>query len=220
MSLRSPGTYQFLQRHGSLLLRLIIVAAVAIVLGLGSYLYVQNRKAHANEELAHAIRVFYAPTLPENQPTEPDMKFADEKARYSQAEKEFAAVAQKYSWLSQALLARYYLGLTKSQLGKTEEAIRELRALAEQEQDQSSFRSWNSFLQRVRRMWFWVLRRENRLAPLAQFALAGIYAQNGKRDEAEKLYRELADSPGEIVSRETALIDAGRALERAQAGRS
>ena len=96
------------------------------------------------------------------------MKFSDEEARYRQAEKEFAAIAQKYAWLAklrfggQPRLARYYLGLTKQHLGQTEEAMRELRTLAEQEQDQQ-------------------------LAPLVRFALAGIYAQNGKPDEAEKL---------------------------------
>ena len=180
-------TYQFLQQHRTALLWLIIAVVLVMVLGLGGYLYVQNRKSRVNEELAHAIRVFYAPTTSENQPTEPDMKFSDEEARYRQAEKEFAAIAQKYAWLAQLRfggqprLARYYLGLTKQHLGQTEEAMRELRTLAEQEQDQQ-------------------------LAPLARFALAGIYAQNGKPDKAEKLYRELADRPGELVSREMALL--------------
>ena len=115
------------------------------------------------------------------------MKFSDEEARYRQAEKEFTAIAQKYGWLAklrfgdQPRMARYYLGLTKQHLGQTEEAMRELRTLAEQEQDQ-------------------------RLAPLARFALARIYVQNGKSDEAEKLYRELADRPGELISREMALL--------------
>ena len=180
-------TYQFLQQHRTSLLRLMIAVVLAIVLGVGGYLFVQNRKARANEELAHASRVFYAPTTAENQPTEPDMKFSDEEARYRQAEKEFAAIAQKYSWLAklgfgaQLRLARYYLGLSKQHLGQTKEAILELRTLAEQEQDQ-------------------------RVAPLARFALAGIYAQDGKIDEAEKLYRELADRPGELVSPQMALL--------------
>ena len=180
-------TYQFLQQHRTALILLLTAVVLVMVLGLGGYFYVQNRKARANEELAHAIRVFYAPTTSENQPAEPDMKFSDEEARYRQAEKEFAAIAQKYGWLAklhfggQPRIARYYLGLTKQHLGQTEEAMRELRTLAEQDEDQQ-------------------------LAPLARFALAGIYAQNGKSDEAEKLYRELADRPGELVSRETALL--------------
>lgn len=180
-------TYQFLQQHRTALILLLIAVVLVMVLGLGGYFYVQNRKARANEELAHAIRVFYAPTSSENPQTEPDMKFSDEEARYRQAEKEFAAIAQKYGWLAklrfgdQPRMARYYLGLTKQHLGQTEEAMRELRTLAEQEQDQQ-------------------------LAPLARFALAGIYVQNGKPDEAEKLYRELADRPGELISREMALL--------------
>ncbi len=180
-------TYQFLQQHRTALILLLIAVVLVMVLGLGGYFYVQNRKAQANEELAHAIRVFYAPTTSENPQAEPDMKFSDEEARYRQAEKEFAAIAQKYGWLAklrfggQPRIARYYLGLTKQHLGQTEEAMRELRTLAEQDEDRQ-------------------------LAPLARFALAGIYAQNGKSDEAEKLYRELADRPGDLVSRETALL--------------
>ena len=180
-------TYQILQQHRTSLLRLLIAVVLAIVLGGGGYLFVQSRKARASEELAHAIRVFYAPTTPESQPTEPDMKFSDEEARYRQAEKEFVAIAQEHSWLSklgfggQLRLARYYLGLTKQHLGQTKEAIFELRTLVELEQDQ-------------------------RVAPLARFALAGIYAQDGKIDEAEKLYRELVDRPGELVSSQMALL--------------
>ena len=194
-------TYQFLQQHRTALILLLIAVVLVMVLGLGGYFYVQNRKARANEELAHAIRVFYAPTSSENPQTEPDMKFSDEEARYRQAEKEFAAIAQKYGWLAklrfgdQPRMARYYLGLTKQHLGQTEEAMRELRTLAEQEQDQQ-------------------------LAPLARFALAGIYVQNGKPDEAEKLYRELADRPGELISPGNGAANAGRALERAEAGGS
>ena len=180
-------TYQFLQQHRTALILLLTAVVLVMVLGLGGYFYVQNRKARANQELAHAIRVFYAPTTSENQPAEPDMKFSDEEARYRQAEKEFAAIAQKYGWLAklhfggQPRIARYYLGLTKQHLGQTEEAMRELRTLAEQDEDQQ-------------------------LAPLARFALAGIYAPKRQIRRGRETLRELADRPGELVSRETALL--------------
>lgn len=173
-------TYEYLQQQRARLLRVGVASALVLLVALGSYLFLQHRRSRANEELAHAIRVFYVPTTAETQIAEPDMKFADEKARYTQAEKEFAAVAGKYSWFSAGRLARYYLGITKHHLGKTEEAVRELRAVGEN--------------------------KDPKVAALARFALAGVYADTGKMAEAEKLYRELANQPSETVPKETALL--------------
>ncbi len=173
-------TYEYLQEQRDRLLRAGVAIGVVVVIAIGSYLLVQRRRSRANEELSHAMRVFYAPVGAESQITEPDMKFADEKARYTQAEKEFSAVADKYSWQNPGRLARYYLGITKHHLGKTEEAIRDLSAVSEG--------------------------TDAKVAALARFALAGIYAETGNMVEAEKLYRELARQPSETVPKETALL--------------
>ena len=187
-------TYEFVQQRRETLLRYGLAAAVLSVVGLGIFFFVQYRKSRAGEELAHAMRAFYGPTKLEGSVFEEGMAFANDKEKYTQAEKEFAAVADKYSWLQQGKLALYYLGLTKNQLGKVEEAIRELRAV-EQKPDPH-------------------------LSGLARFALAEIYAQTGRLAEAEKLYRELAAQPGDAISREAALLalaDQVRASKPAEA---
>lgn len=165
-------TYDFVQQHRAGLIRAGIIAVVVVVLVLGGWVILQRRKASANEQLNHAVRVFYAPLAAEG-PSEPGMNFADAKARYTQAEKEFETIASKYSWLKPGGMARYYLGLSRYHLGKTDQAIAELRAVGESSDQQ--------------------------LASLAKFALAGIYADSGKSDEAQRLYRELTARPTETV---------------------
>ncbi len=173
-------TYEFVQQQREKLIRFGIAAAAVAVVGLGIYFLFQYRQTRAGDELAHAMRVFYSPPKQEGVPTEPGMSFAEDKARYTQAEKEFAAVANKYSWLRQGRVARYYLGVTRKQLGKTEGALRDLKAVAD--------------------------KQDSQLSGLARFALAELYAETGRLTEAEKLYRELANRPNETISREMALL--------------
>ncbi len=171
-------TYEFVQQQRDRLIRVGIVVAVVAVAAIGLYLFAQFRQRRASEELAHAIRVFYAPV--NMVASEPGMEFKDDRTKYAQAEKEFSTIASKYSWQSTGKMARYFLGVTHRQLGKTDEAVRELRQVADS--------------------------GDRNIASLAKFALAETLAQAGKLSEAEKLYRELAERPSDAVSREQALL--------------
>ena len=182
-------TYEFLQRHREALTRTGVVAGAILVVAAGFYFFLQHRRGQAEDELGHAIRVYYAPLAAESGP-EQDLKFADEKARYQQAEKEFAAIADKYSWLRPGLIARYYLGLAKARLGKSQEAIRTLEAVA--------------------------AKGDDRYSPLARFALAGLYTEMGKADQAQKIYRQLADQPSPSVPKETALLALAESLSQSK----
>jgi len=172
-------TYEFLQRQRAGLLRWGAAAGVLLVLAAGVYFFLNYRQSRAGEELSHAMRVFYSPLTTDITQSEPEMKFADSKTRYTQAEKEFSAVATKYSWLGPGRMARYYLGLTKRELGNREAAVSELSAIAAGDDD---------------------------LAGLAKFALAETHAQAGRIAEAEKLFRELAARPVNVVPKENALM--------------
>lgn len=171
-------TYEFLQHQRERLIRVGIVVVVAVVAVLAVYLFSQFRQRRASEELAHAIRVFYAPVNMVS--TEPGMEFKDEQAKLVQAEKEFSGIASKYSWQNAGKVAKYFLGVTHRQMGKTDQALRELREVADS--------------------------GDRNIAALSKFALAETLAQSGKLAEAEKLYRELADRQSDTVSREQALL--------------
>lgn len=121
---------------------------------------------------------------------EAGMSFTDAKSRDAAAEKELSGVAQKYSRLEEGRLALYYLGVAEDRLGKTDAAIRDLRQVAGKNDD--------------------------KIAPLARYAMAGIYAKSGKADEAEKLYRELAARPTESVPKATAELALADLLSSSQ----
>jgi predicted negative regulator of RcsB-dependent stress response len=171
-------TYEFLQHQRERLIRIGLVVVVAVVAVVAAYMFSQFRQRRAGEELAHAIRVFYAPV--NMVATEPGMEFKDEQTKLAQAEKEFTAIAGKYSWQNAGKVAKYFLGVTHRQMGKTDQAVGELRDVAGS--------------------------GDRNIAALAKFALAETLAQSGKLPEAEKLYRELADQPADTVSREQALL--------------
>jgi len=165
-------TYEFLQQQRKRLAQLgIVAAAVALVVASG-YFLAQRRRAGANDQLAEGLKIYY--------PASGDVTYANDKARYSEAQRRFAIVAGKYSWVRPGLIARYYEGLSARDAGKTDEAIRLLQVVARnRDQDYSS---------------------------LARFALAAIYAQAGRTGEAENLYRELSRKPTDTVPGEAASL--------------
>ena len=165
-------TYEFLQQQRKRLTRIgIVAAAVALVVASG-YFLAQRRSADANDQLAAALKVYY--------PLSGDVTYANDKLRYNEAQRRFAAVANKYSWLKPGLVARYYEGLSLRNAGRTDEAIRLLQLVAH--------------------------KRDEDYSSLARFALAAIYAQAGRTGEAENLYRELSRKPTDTVPRETASL--------------
>lgn len=173
-------TYEFVQQRREALIRYGIAAAVAVAIALGAFYFIQHRREQANDALSHAVRVYYAPVPAPADSAEPGMNFPNNKAKYAQAETEFAAVAGKYSWFRAGRVARYYRALAEAQLGKPDDALRELNAVAGMNDAQ--------------------------ISPLAKYAAAGICATTGKPDQAEKLYRELADHPSDSVPKDTALL--------------
>ena len=165
-------TYEFVQRQRKTLTHLGIVAAAVALVAASGYFLAQRRSAAANDQLVEALKVYY--------PLSGDITYADDKARYTVAQKRFAAVADKYSWLKPGLVARYYEGLSARNAGSTDEAIRLLQLVAH--------------------------KRDEDYSSLARFALAAIYAQAGRTAEAETLYRELSQKPTDTVPGETASL--------------
>lgn len=167
-------TYEFLQQQREKLIRVGVIAAVVALVVVAGYFIVVKRRASANDRLGDAMQLYYPA------PGVIDVNYPDDKSRYGEAERRFAAVAAKYSWLKQGMIARYFEGLSAQKIGKTDEAIRQLDIVAR--------------------------KGDEHYSGLAKFALAGVYAQTGKPAEAEKLYRELAQHPTDTVPKETALL--------------
>ena len=164
----------FLQNQKNIAIGTAVVA-VALGITLGGFLYVRSREARAGNAFALALVTFHAPVAqappPNSSPNAPHFKTEDEK--YQQAYSQFTEVAGRYSNFSQGKLARYYAALCERELGKSAEAEKELSAIASG--------------------------RDRELAALAQMALAGVYEQTGRNEQAEKLYRELENHPTNTV---------------------
>jgi predicted negative regulator of RcsB-dependent stress response len=178
----------FLQNQKSVA-KIATVVVVAVAVLAGGYWLTRNRQNHAAAAFIGALETFHAPvsdTPPPQGFTGPHFKTDAEK--FQEALKQFSDVASRYSWMAQGKFARYYMGLCDRELGKTQDAERELKDVASS--------------------------GDKELASLAKMALAGMYEQSGHNDDAEKLYRELAASPTSTVPKPTAELALADLLHR------
>ena len=156
-----------------------ILLVIAVAAGL--WLYVRSQQAQAGESFARALATFHAPVIPAPPANNPNMEFFKTgEEKYTAALEQFTEIAEGFSWYAQGEMAQYYAALCQRELGKLPEAEQDLVSIAG---------------------------GGNRdLAGLAKVALAGIYAQTGREEEAEKLYEEMGNDPTRTVPKATAQL--------------
>jgi len=117
--------------HGQLAAILVTIAIAAVLIYGGWKFYNDRQTVLASAALDEAMKTYNAPIRQANVPVEPgELTFNDNQTRAQEASQKFAAVADKYSSTNPGKLARYYEGLARA--GKTDEAIKMYRAVAEQ----------------------------------------------------------------------------------------
>ncbi len=164
----------------------LTIAGVAVVvvaaLVFGTWFYIQNREQHANLELGAALRVYEAPLIPAGMPKQGDtLSFETAQQRAKAANGDFTRIADKYSFTASGKLARYFEGITLIDLNNSAEAEKILRDVSSSGKPD--------------------------LAALAKLALASLY-RNGNRDEdAIKIYKDLIDHPTNTVAKPTAQLE-------------
>lgn len=159
---------------------------VVVVGGLvGGYLwYSRDQERRASTALTAALMTYQAPVqagLPPLPGEGPAKVFTSEKEKFAAAQKEFAAVHTDFPPTQAGQLAGLYQALCQNQLGDTKAAAATLEGV--------------------------VRARDPNVAAQAQLALAGYYQKLGRPQDAEKLYRQLADHPTVIVPRSLALLE-------------
>jgi len=147
---------------------------------IGGLIFWSIRSSAANAALGAALDVYTTPLAIPGAPPEPNV-YTTTAARDTEANREFVAIAHDYSWLPQGTKARYFAGVTYEELGQNGNAETELKAAAG---------SW-----------------DRNVANLAKLALAGLYEQTSRNDEAATLYKELAAKPSATVSTGVAQLD-------------
>ena len=184
-------TVHWTVEHQSKLLIVGIVVAVVALIGFGGWYYMNSQDEKASIELGSATRVLEQQVRPAGVPAQPGFpSFASSQERATEARKQFQAIVDKYPHTRTADMARYFVGLTSSQLGDYAAAERNLQEVAK-----SSNKD---------------------LAALAKFALASVFRAQNKDVQAVDLYRQLIDKPTTTVNKITVQLELAQFYEGRQ----
>jgi predicted negative regulator of RcsB-dependent stress response len=170
----------WLSGHRTNVVRWAIGAAVVIVLGVGFLIFWNVQESAAETALGQALDIYTAPLAQPGAPVEKGT-YSSVTERAKASNEQFKAVAEKYGWLTEGSKARYFQGVTEQELGQTAAAEGDLKKVAD---------SWN-----------------RNLSNLAKVALASIYHQTGRDQQAIDLYNEIVAKPSETVTAGVAQLD-------------
>jgi tetratricopeptide (TPR) repeat protein len=190
---------QYLKLHFKEILTVGILAVLVVGLAGGLRYYLGQQEASANVELAAALSTFQAYVgilKPETMGAETET-FLSARDKYQKAREEFNAIVLKYRMFPRpkaVSIARYHVGICESLLGNSVAAI---NTLQEASRD-----------------------GDREIATLAQFALAGELLKTGKKQEAVKIYQNLADHPSLTLPKASALLALADALKDSQPARA
>jgi len=166
--------------HQTSVVRWSVAIGAVVVLAIGGLIFWSVRASAANTALGSALDVYTTPLAIPGAPPEPNV-YTTTAARATEANREFVAIAHDYSWLPEGTKARYFAGVTYEELGENGNAETDLKAAAG---------AW-----------------DRNVANLAKLALAGLYQQTSRNDQAIGLYTELAAKPSATVSSGVAQLD-------------
>jgi tetratricopeptide (TPR) repeat protein len=170
----------WLSGHRSNVIRWAITGAVVIVAVVASLILWTVRESAAQSALGQAMDTYTAPLALPGAPAQSGT-YATTADRSKVANQQFKAVADKYGWLPEGAKASYFAGVTDQELGQTAAAESELKSVAG---------SWN-----------------HNVANLAKVALASIYHQTSRDQQAIDLYNEIIAKPSDTVTAGTAQLD-------------
>lgn len=205
--------------HRSGVLRWTIIGVVAIVLVVGGLITWTVRSSAADAALGAAMDIYNAPLTVPGQPAMPG-DYPTSLARSTAANAKFVAVASQYGWLKQGAMARYFAGITYGEMGQNGPAEADLKAVTgswdRNVADLAKVALANLYHQTSRDsqaidLYNQVIAKPSTTVPatVAQLDLAGLYASEGKQDQARALWAKVQDSDkqgaaGEIAAQKLA----------------
>jgi len=167
--------------HRSGIIQMIVVCVALAVLVVGIFWYVNSREQQASDALGQALVTYNAPILPPGSPKEGSMTtFNSDQERLIAAKNAFYVISDKYGWTGSGQYARYLAGVTEKELGNFTVAEDQLRALS------------NS--------------RHRDLAALAKYALASVYRDEKRDQDAVNLLQLLSEKPTISVPKASAQL--------------
>jgi len=176
----AASSASWVSEHQSGVVRWSIGIGAFLVLAVGALIFWSVRSSAADLALGAALDVYTTPLAVPGAPPEAGA-YTSSAARAKEANREFVAIAQDYSWLPEGTKARYFAGITYEDLGQNGQAETELKAAAG---------SW-----------------DRNVGNLAKLALAGLYRQTSRDNDAIALYNEIIAKPSATVSASVAQLD-------------
>jgi len=150
-----------------------LLLAVIVILVLSGVIY-NSRSDAASVAFGAAMQAYQTPLAQPDQPVAPGVKtYTSIADRAKAANALFADVANKYGMTPAGRNALYFVGLTQIESGQTQQAEDTLKKVSG---------SWDS-----------------NLAGLAKFALAQLYRDSGRNDQAIEIYQNLMKKPTTTV---------------------
>jgi len=172
----AEATVHWSEEHKSRLIVGAVVVAVVLAATIGGWYYLNQQDQKASMLLNQAVRTMDTQLRPAGAPAEPDIpSFSSAKERTTAAHKQFQATVDQYPHTRTAEFARYFLGLTSSQLGDNAAAEVDLKAVASTHNED--------------------------LAALAKLALAAVYRDKNRTNDAIDLYNQLIAKPTRSVGK-------------------
>jgi predicted negative regulator of RcsB-dependent stress response len=176
----AASSASWIGEHKSGVLRWVIAAGVVLVLVVGALIFWLMRSSAADAALGAALDVYTSPLAPPGAPPEQGV-YTTAADRAKEANREFVAVAQNFGWLPEGSKAHYFAGVTYVELGQNGNAETQLTAAS---------KCW-----------------DHNLSNLAKLALAGLYHQTSRDNEAIDLYNQIVAKPSVTVSASVAELD-------------
>ena len=162
----AEATVHWTEEHKSKLIIGTLILAVVLAAAFGGWYYLNQQDEKASLLLNQGVRTMDTQLRPAGTPAEPDLPtFASAQERTTEAHKQFQGIVDQYPHTRTAEFARYFLGLTSSQLGDNASGERDLKTV--------------------------VSTRNEDLAALAKLALAAVYRDTNRTKEAIDLYNQL-----------------------------
>lgn len=169
------------EHRNSLIAGAIIIAVVAVATA-GTWYYLNKQDEKASLEMSQAVRVLDTPVRPANMPPQPDYpSFASAQERAAAAQKKFQAIVDKYPHTRAAEVAKYFVGVTASDMSDMATAEANLKSV--------------------------VSSGNGDLSALAKMALAAVYRNSNRNAQAIDLYKQLIDKPTLAVSKASAQME-------------
>jgi predicted negative regulator of RcsB-dependent stress response len=176
----AANSASWVTEHQPSIVRWAITVAVVVVLVVGGGILWTLRSSSADSALGAAMDIYSTPLAAAGAPAAPNV-YSTTADRAKAANAQFVAVAGKYSLLKQGTMARYFAGLTYEEMGQNGQAETELKAVSG---------SWN-----------------RDLANVGKIALAGLYQQTNRANDAVDLYNQIIAKPSTTVSASVAQLD-------------